>query len=138
MFRHLKGRIMQMSKVFPYSFFCGSNYNLLHQKRSSRFPASFSLNSSCCLIFSDDFTRFFLIFKALKKMLPINTQLVPANVVNLTPRKRETRDLRIEAPSSKRVQREGGSSSRLYYFYRNRISHFIYSFYYQHIMFIIK
>ena len=27
---------------------------------------------------------------------------------NLTPRKRETRDLRIEAPSSKRVQREGG------------------------------
>ena len=28
--------------------------------------------------------------------------------VNLTPRKRETRDLRIEAPSSKRVQREGG------------------------------
>lgn len=33
--------------------------------------------------------------------------------VNLTPRKRETRDLRIEAPSSKRVQREGGSSSRI-------------------------
>ena len=31
--------------------------------------------------------------------------------VNLTPRKRETRDLRIGAPSSKRVQREGGSSS---------------------------
>ena len=31
--------------------------------------------------------------------------------VNLTPRKRETRDLRIEASSSKRVQREGGSSS---------------------------
>lgn len=32
--------------------------------------------------------------------------------VNRTPRKRETRDLRIEAPSSKRVQREGGSSSQ--------------------------
>ena len=35
--------------------------------------------------------------------------------VNWTPRKRETRDLRIEAPSSKRVQREGGSSSRVTY-----------------------
>ena len=32
--------------------------------------------------------------------------------VSFNPRKRETRDLRIEAPSSKRVQREGGSSSR--------------------------
>ena len=30
---------------------------------------------------------------------------------DFNPRKRETRDLRIEAPSSKRVQREGGSSS---------------------------
>ena len=31
--------------------------------------------------------------------------------VKLTPRKREKRDLRIEASSSKRVQHEGGSSS---------------------------
>ena len=41
---------------------------------------------------------------------------VGTGAYNFNPRKRETRDLRIEAPSSKRVQREGGEQFTPYLF----------------------